>query len=609
MTYRGDIDGLRALAVLSVIGFHYHVPGFGGGSLGVDIFFVISGYLITRLLMAEISENRFDLLGFYRRRVIRILPALLAMILIICALGSMVLLPLEMDKLSQSGAAASLFSGNIYFWRTAGYFALLDNLPLLHTWSLGVEEQFYILYPVTLWALHRWFGTRLSLILWLGTLIGLMLYYWLAIRNPAAGFYLAPARAWQLSLGGAVALGVPILTRRRDRNVIVILGLALIITAVASSQSVEGTVLDRLVASIGAALLLAYGKDAITERVLTLAPVQWLGRISYSLYLWHYPLLQLYLGGIDPQPASLMMAGVFAASIGAALLSYYLIEWPIRSRHRNAKHSGRIVITGIVASGASAAICLALAPLATWLRPLPAPVAHIASYMEYGSRAEFRYQYGRQDCLGDGFDAKRCMRVDPTKRNIIVFGDSHAAHIWRAITERFPQDNIMLASVPGCRPLYRYSPNPVCRRMIAQIRGMIERGDVQGVVLSASWEMTDFGALGRTIRSIVDRDVAVTMLGPVQRYEHNLPKLLAYSMLGNENFHRLIHRRPAISAIEFRLRPVAETAGATYYSLYDQECPNHLCRLVTRDGAPYHSDRNHLTLGASRELVVSMPRP
>ena len=208
MKYRAEIDGLRGLAVLGVVLFHTGVPELSGGFVGVDIFFVISGYLITKILAAEMDAGTFSVRRFYERRIRRIFPALFCVSMVSAIAAALLLLPADLINFGKSLASAALFVSNVFFWRQAGYFDEPSALkPLLHTWSLSVEEQFYIFFPLALALLSR-FGQRATRV-WLGLFcaISLALSVW-AVRNaPSAAFYLGPMRAWELLLGAIVASG------------------------------------------------------------------------------------------------------------------------------------------------------------------------------------------------------------------------------------------------------------------------------------------------------------------------------------------------------------------------------------------------------------------
>jgi hypothetical protein len=240
-------------------------------------------------------------------------------------------------------------------------------------------------------------------------------------------------------------------------------------------------------------------------------------------------------------------------------------------------------------------------------------VARIAAYAGYRGGAEFNYQFGPVECYGATrrYDAAHCLVPDPARRNILVVGDSYAAHLWRAVAERFPGDKVMLAGSGGCRPLTGAGGLRLCREMFSQVmRDAVAAHRVQAVVLAAHWlGGREMSLLEPTIREIQAQGVAVTVIGPVAGYRTLAPRVAAMAVLRNDPASADRQRLPNLARFDSRMRALAESAGAHYYSLYDQECPAKRCRLLTRDGAPFHFDEAHLTLSGARELVEALPRP
>jgi peptidoglycan/LPS O-acetylase OafA/YrhL len=612
MRYRSDIDGLRALAVASIILFHLSSRLLPNGFLGVDIFFVISGFLITRIIVGEMDAGDFSLLHFYRRRVVRILPALLVMIVAVCLAGWALLLPTQLRALGHSAAAAAGFSSNFYFWGHTAYFGTPNVQPLLHTWSLAVEEQFYLLYPPFLLALRRWLPGQLRLMLGLATLGSAALAWWLAIDHPTGAFFLLPTRGWELGLGGLVALGCfPPLAQPRAREWASAAGLALVLGSLAwlpADMAVPAPA--AIPACLGTALLIAYGAEAMTARLLSLPPLRWLGLISYSLYLWHWPLISFYRGEVEGMLSTTALLGLTAAMLAAAVLSYRFIERPMRERFRTGGRPLVIVAAGIAASLAVVAAASGLAAGADRLRPLPPEAARVGAYFEYQNTPLFDYQFGPVACHSGTmrYDMANCLRFSASKRNVVVLGDSHAAHLWRALAERFPNDNVLEAASTRCLPLIGAGGGRLCREMFADVMRRIQRpGQVQGVVLSGSWTGGSLALLPATIRAIRAGGATVTVIGPSVSYRRNLPELLAKAIWRNDYAAVERARNPRVAMLDRRMRAVVEAEGATYYSLYDQECPAGKCRLLTRGGVPLHFDEAHFTLDGAREMVAGLP--
>lgn len=336
LKYRRDIDGLRAIAVGSVIffhaSFHNQVPG---GFFGVDIFFVISGFLIGRILFTEISEGKFSILRFYERRARRILPALLVVLLISYLFARFLLAPLEFGDFRNSLLATLAFSSNIYFWLHSGYFEAASELkPLLHTWSLGMEEQYYILFPLLAYALRRsqW---RLPILI----LCIILSFAWAATTAaayPDAAFYLLPARAWELLLG---ALGAMMSLRpsdylRRQSVQILLPSMGLMLIAVAifgMNASVLHPGFSTLIPTIGTLLvLITQSNGSIGTRILELPPLTFLGKISYSAYLWHQPLFAYWMYRFGRHSFEKHALLLIALTVVLAYGSWRFIEEPAR---------------------------------------------------------------------------------------------------------------------------------------------------------------------------------------------------------------------------------------------------------------------------------------
>ena len=292
--YRADIDGLRAIAVIPVLFYHFGVPGFSGGFVGVDIFFVISGYLICGMIDGDIRKGSFSLANFYKRRILRILPALFAVFLVTSVLAAFYCLPVELVDYARSLASAVASVSNVYFAQTAGYFdAPAETKPLLHTWSLGVEEQFYFAAPLLMLLVHRVLPKRAGLLFALIAVVSFAGALAMNARNPTFAFYLAPFRAWELALGALLSVEfLPVPETVFWRNACGVSGLLLLLgVIVLGSPSVPLLAMTGL-AAFGTTLVIASSERAVSVagRLLSLRPFVFVGLISYSLYLWHWPL-------------------------------------------------------------------------------------------------------------------------------------------------------------------------------------------------------------------------------------------------------------------------------------------------------------------------------
>jgi peptidoglycan/LPS O-acetylase OafA/YrhL len=427
-----DIDGLRAVAVLPVLAYHVGIHSVPGGFIGVDIFFVISGFLITQVLLQDIDGGRFSLIKFYERRVRRILPALVvvaAVTFFVCARYS---LPSEFIDFSKSLIAAALSVSNIYFWQTGGYFtAPALSKPLLHTWSLAVEEQFYVFWPPCLWFGAVFIKRHLLRATCVLMAVSLIVSSFGAFYDREAAFYLVDSRAWELLLGGVLALGAfPKPLGIVARNLLSACGLALIAISVFTIHSdMPFPGLLALPPCLGAFLVILAGRDgeSIAGRLLSVRPLVFIGLISYSLYLWHWPLTVfqqndaiLLTGGSD-QARKLI---IIAASLACGTLSWWLVEQPFRI---GAWRPARPMLFRLaaVASG----VLIFLGALGWVEQGFPSRYSpqqlQIASYLNYHAHGMYRADQG---CFiyREGLDTwgPKCLRLDKAKPNYLLVGDS-----------------------------------------------------------------------------------------------------------------------------------------------------------------------------------------
>ena len=385
-TYRAEIDGLRALAVVPVILFHAGFRAFRGGFVGVDVFFVISGFLITSLIVAEREAGSFTLARFYERRARRILPAFFVVAFASLPFAWMWLWPADMKNFCQSLLAVSGFVSNVWLWRTSGYFDSASELkPLLHTWSLGVEEQFYLLFPLLLLLVWQW-GRRWAFVLlaavalltfggaywgiereldWLvyhrvpvGKLAALQWRAWRTGHPPSASFYLLPARAWELLIGALLALAPPPsragARAGRGNQLASVAGFLLIAYSIVSFDESASSPLHLLLPTVGAALIIGYATpQTLVGRLLSSRPFVAVGLVSYSAYLWHQPLFAFARHRSFDPPGPSLLAGLAAASVVLAYFTWKYVETPFRDQHRVTRAqivAGAAVCTTLVAA-------------------------------------------------------------------------------------------------------------------------------------------------------------------------------------------------------------------------------------------------------------------
>ena len=336
MKYRPEIDGLRAVAVVPVVLFHAGTPFFDGGYLGVDVFFVISGYLITTIILGDIAARRFSVLSFYERRFRRILPAYVVVIMVSILLAWLWMMPDELRNFGESVFASSVFSSNILFWAEAGYFSTGSELkPLLHTWSLSVEEQFYVFFPLMLLALskRRWRWTVITIALITVLSLGLAEFGWR--RWPSANFYLLPFRAWELGVGALCAIFLKVYG---ERSSALLSGTGFLVLAASFFLFDDTTPMPSvygLAPVLGTALIVVFASPTgWAGRLLSFKPVVFIGLISYSTYLWHQPLLAFTRIRSIPSATDFALLLAIVASFGLGYLSWRYVEQPFRKGGR-----------------------------------------------------------------------------------------------------------------------------------------------------------------------------------------------------------------------------------------------------------------------------------
>lgn len=458
LRYRHDIDGLRSLAVVPVVLNHAGIPGFPGGFIGVDIFFVISGYLITGILAREIDRDTFSIVHFYERRARRILPALAAVIGACFVVGWFFLLPDEMSTLGKNAIAAIGFVSNVAFWWTANdYFAESVALqPLLHTWSLSVEEQFYLFFPLLLWFLAKF--SRGVLLLSIAVLCGLSFVasLWATDYAPTANFYLIFFRIWELGFGSMLALaqtGIP-----RGRTALEAgsaLGLAMIVGSIVMlDETIPFPGLTALPACLGSTLLIWAGSADKAElplcnRVLAIKPLVGIGLISYSLYLWHWPIL--VAARIFERSVTISLAAAIpciALSVLLAWLSWRFVEQPFRGG-AGLPQLSRKQIFGWSAASMGGLAAVGGAMIATGGMPGRLGERTSAQYVANISRAPIEVE-----CINRSPNGAPCLLGEGAP-DFVLWGDSHAGSLIPAldayVTER--GQSAVVYTKAACAPL------------------------------------------------------------------------------------------------------------------------------------------------------------
>ena len=610
MKYRSDIDGLRALAVIPVLLYHAGIPGVPGGFVGVDIFFVISGYLICGMIDGDIRRGTFSLGNFYKRRILRILPALFVMFLVTSVLAYVYCLPVELEDYSKSLASAVGSVSNIYFAATAGYFdAPAETKPLLHTWSLGVEEQFYLIAPLLMLFAYRALPKRAWLLFAAVAALSFVAAVAISYRNTTFVFYLTPFRAWELALGALLSIGVfPALQTEFGRSSCGAIGMLLLLGAIFLGSSSSPLLLMTALASVGAGLVIASSEHGISwvGRLLSLRPIVFIGLISYSLYLWHWPLIVFQrTDGLLGVSGEMTKLALIVVSIGIAWLSWKYVEMPFRSRARGASRA-LVFGTASVAMASVAVLCgLALVGGGAPFR-FPQRVVAIAAYLAYDPSAAFRTGHCYLSTNRQQLDVPICMTPDPARPNYLLVGDSHAAHLWFGLASAMPAVNIMQATASACRPAVMpiaLLDTRACPRLMQFVfDDFLVNNKVDKVLLAASWKDEDIPLLAGTLDTLRSRGLDVTVLGPIVEYDSALPRLLADQILHHSPSIASAMRTPGIRERDRAMSRMVKAKGASYLSVYDSLCRNEHCDEFAEGDIPMQFDAGHLTAKGSAEV-------
>lgn len=440
MKYRREIDGLRALAVLPVILFHAGFEILGGGFVGVDVFFVISGYLITSIILTEKGAGTFSLVTFYERRARRILPALFLVLAVTAPFAWYWLLPADLMAYAKSLAAVPIFSSNILFWRESGYFDSAAELkPLLHTWSLAVEEQYYLLFPLFILVMWRFGRKWLVPSLILVAALSLIMAQRRAVVNPAFAFFLLPTRGWELLIGSFIAFHASKVQNRvePDRviaNVAAAAGMSMLVFAVfVFDKRTPFPGIYALVPTVGTALLILFATpQTAIGRFLGSRMLVGVGLISYSAYLWHQPLLSLARHRSLDEPSAVVLLSLCVATLLLAYLTWRFVEQPFR----NSEAIGRNKIIGFALGGSVVLI--------------------VAGFALYESGREGNRHLVKESpnfsCNGHIVDGGLCIFGNMDAKNVVVLvGDSHANHFSNALNDAIGKDfKIILIVCSSC---------------------------------------------------------------------------------------------------------------------------------------------------------------
>lgn len=615
-SYRADIDGLRAVAVLSVIIFHANKSWLPGGFVGVDVFFVISGYVITKSLLGYSGTLSQMLRDFYERRIRRLFPAALLVVLYTTVMTWHLLPPEALAEYARSLVAFITFWSNWFFWSISGYFDGPSELkPLLHTWSLSIEEQFYLLFPFPMLLLMK--RGRKPLAMFFGAILVLSfaISAWLvATGGTEAAFFNSFGRFWEIALGGLLACGVMRSPSPRLAPIVGISGLAMILASfILLSEYTPFPGVLALLPTLGTAAVILAAQGPV-NRLLATRLMTWVGALSYGLYLWHWPIFVTIAYGIPGATAWHYLAGI-AATFAAAIMSFYGVEQPVRyrralplPRHAFAMFAAfaptviAAGVAGVAGAGFPSRFPITLADYEAFIRNQQTILHRVADY---------------RTCWLAGDDdisvaIAKCAVPEPEKTNVAVVGDSHAAHLIAGLQDAWPNVNFDLLAANSCPLVLGYSTDTrlSCRGLIGWLADPTNYAGYDALILSTrNIERQKAEDIARTAIALAERvPQHVIVSGPAPFYAPNMPTIFP-TLIGRPADEIDARLDAALSADQFEndrmLRTMFEGSEVTYVSVIDVICNGRPdgCQHLDEDGWPILIDNSHMSSTTSARLA------
>ncbi|MDC0603080.1 acyltransferase [Aliiglaciecola sp.] len=629
--YRPDIDGLRAIAVLSVIVYHLHPTALTGGFTGVDIFFVISGFLITQNIMSDLRKKQFSFLNFYHRRVKRIIPAMLVVVLVSVLIAQSIMRPADAELVAESGVWSLLSLANVYFWlfQDTSYFAAASSeLPLLHLWSLGVEEQFYLIWPICLVLLFR-FTTKTPLLI----IICLFICFSIALGEllfsdmPSFVYYMLPARAGELLLGALLAIGLLHIPTKNTGKAIPYLAcisgvvmMAYSIIGISEYHSFPGV--NALYPSLGCALIIFAGHfhQGHATRWLTFKPMVGVGLMSYSAYLWHWPVIAFYRYG-HADLTLLASMGLSVVILFLAWLSYRFVETPCRQAKGSVL---RIFLTQLILpTAAIGALCLLAMKLDgfgfRWYS-----TSYIAQYTQlkadYKPAYEYNYICQRESFIPSDLTDSQCIIGHSNNENVdvLLMGDSNAAHYAGVIGEfaadqGFAFRNIQLASCPPVdgtvKPFLFAKRVDQCQKSKDMLFASLD--SYSTLIISANWSFYQarsaqfFERFSQTIERLSSRHKKIILLGKVpifSQYDRLCgEKSLSYPGKKCQFSPELMTAKVQV-ANTFLENLSHQFDNVEYIDFNNALCKKGQCSVYDQHNKSLYFDQEHLSISGSWQL-------
>jgi peptidoglycan/LPS O-acetylase OafA/YrhL len=599
--FRSDIQGLRALAVLAVVIFHISPHRLPGGYLGVDIFFVISGYLIIGFICRDLKLNQFSFIGFYAKRFKRLFPALFVTCLVSALFSYIYLLPQEFASFIKSLIATLTYVSNFYFYSQTDYFdESLKLAPLLHTWSLSVEEQFYFLFPPLLYLIFRLFRNKNILILSILGIASFVLSEWLLHINSSLSFFISPSRFWQFIVGGILALQINKIPINPIASNISggfgIIGLTISFFLYTESTLFPG--INALVPTLLTLLVLYAGNiDSFYTRVMSIKPNIAIGDASYSIYLWHWPLIVFYKLALDITVSTAFHNFMLLfLSLILGFCSYRLIETPFKNMSLPTTSARPIKIS----IGLSlAAILLAILGIQGAPNRFPEQSQLYAKYINYkaGKSRVGECFIGSSTPSFDAYSQSNCITNEDDKYNIAIVGDSFAAHWYSAMNQKLSSNSTLTQfNSSGCLPVVNSTGLSYCTELMKYFFDVLAPKILfDKIIISARWKSNSIDSLVDTIQFLTPFADHLVVIGPAITYKIALPRILAFNSPQNLDFKKYseYEKFARMDAIyESRL----SNLGVEYVSIFKATCSKQMyCETLTKQGIPIAFDYGHMT--------------
>lgn len=646
IAYRPDIDGLRSLAILPVIFFHAGFSVFSGGFIGVDIFFVISGFLITSIIANAIKTNQFTLSDFYERRIRRILPVFFVILVTTLITGCFILLPDDLKRLGRDAATTIIFLSNFRFWKKTGYFdeTAIDK-PLLHTWSLSVEEQFYITFPILLILLYKFAPHREKLVIWSLFILSFIFSVLMLDHSPRTSFYMLPARAWELLLGSILALNlIPKTTSKTLTYLLSLAGTSMILGAIfLIDEHLAFPGYNALYPTLGTALIIYAGAsfpNNIVSSVLASKPFVSIGKISFSLYLWHWPVITFYYYVVN-RPTTLEEGlWLVALSIILSIFTYFLVERPFRQRKILADKSSlfkgafaSIILTGLVVGGLQVGVGL--------YSTLPDKVARLIAGSKDGNPDRNNCFDRTSEMVTKGLLCQ--FGSTEAKEKILIWGDSHADAFMPGLVSYAEKQNFsgLFIGRNTCLPIIGAWPkgDNECRELNdATIKFLHDEDSISRIYMIGRWalntESEGYGeekigriflengvnknyssdknieimrqGLKKTLSSIEKMGKKVIIVAQIPEVGFDVPKRLARSALAGKDLEVGPSLEEYLSrnknALEILIESSSQYKNTSLMLPHEVLCKTGRCK-IKKDGYSLYKDDDHINATGSRFIL------